>query len=57
MLKMTPVEKISAAADKMDAARAALEEAIHEARAESLSLRAIARAARMSHESVRKIAP
>jgi hypothetical protein len=53
---VTAEAKVARAARKAAAAREELEAAIREAR-ETLSLRAIAAAAGLSHESVRKIAP
>jgi hypothetical protein len=50
-----PEQEVARAAARADKARAELETAIREAR-RTLPLRIIARAAGMSHESVRKIA-
>jgi len=49
------LRKVGRAAAKAAAARSGLEAAIREAHAEGTSLRDIAKAAGMSHESVRKI--
>jgi hypothetical protein len=53
---MTAEEKVAAAAANAAVARADLNTAIREARNEGLSLRAIAKAAGLSPEWVRKIA-
>lgn len=52
---MNPAERVSRAALKSAQSQAALHIAIREASSAGLSLREIARAAAMSHESVRQI--
>jgi hypothetical protein len=52
---MTPLKKVSRAAMALAAARAARDHAIRDARAHGLSLRAIAAAAGVTHQTVRQI--
>jgi len=52
---MTPEKTVHRAAQKVGAARGTLERAIVEARAQGMTLRAIAAAAGVSHEEVRRI--
>jgi hypothetical protein len=53
---VTPTERVARAARKAASARAELEQAIREARKAGVPLRAVASAAGVSYETVRKIA-
>jgi hypothetical protein len=52
---MTELRKVERAAAKVAAARAGLELAVREARAAGAPLRAVAQAAGVSHEQVRRL--
>jgi hypothetical protein len=52
---MSELRKVERAAAKVAAARAGLELAIRQARSEGASLRAVATAAGVSHEQVRRL--